>query len=57
VLIALLLAALAVPSRGLVDLGFVTGVLGGGGALVAFYFASNQLLTNAQALKSLDSGR
>jgi hypothetical protein len=57
VLIGLLLGALAAPSRGLVDPGFVTGVLGGSGALVALYFAANQLLTNMQALKGLDSGR
>jgi hypothetical protein len=56
-LIALSLVALWAPSRGVVEPASVTGIVGGGAALVAMYFAANQLFVNGQRLKDLDAPR
>jgi hypothetical protein len=56
VLMSLSLVALWAPSRGVVEIASVTGMVGGGAALVALYFAANQLLMNAQRLATLDGG-
>jgi Methylamine utilisation protein MauE len=52
VLVALLVAALLSPTRGSIDVAVVVSVVGASLAATAFYFASNQLITNLQELKA-----
>lgn len=51
-----LVVALAAPREGLLDSVSTTGVVGASLALIALYFAANQLLTNFQAFGALGTG-
>jgi hypothetical protein len=50
-----LLVAWMAPTEGIVDSGTTIGVIGATVSLIALYFASNQLMTNFQAFRALDS--